>query len=148
MTKRSIARSRAVCVLAAAATGFGIAGAASAQQDAGERQARSPFAAGFQAGIADERRGASGPHWNDRIQGGAMERLELARILLREALVMLQRSPPGERRDRALEQARQALVRAQNAMTWLPRTGDDHRARRGFPLEHGWGERASGGPEG
>jgi hypothetical protein len=158
MTKPLYAGLCAARVLAGATLGFGIAGAAFAQQGGGEPRSRSPFEAGFEAGIADERRGGSvrpssagsGLHWNDALQAEPMERLELARILLREVLVMLQQSPPGERRDRAMEQARQALVRAQNAMTWLPPSGDgeDRRARRGISLEHGWGERASGGPEG
>ena len=126
-------------------------GAASAQNHGADRALWSPFAEGFRAGIADERRSgnpaASGPHWNDPFQSESMERLDLARNLLLEVLVTLRRSPPGERRDEALVQAREALIRAQNAMTWLPRDGLG-RARQSPQLEHGWGERASGGPRG
>ncbi|MGK7870522.1 hypothetical protein [Falsiroseomonas sp. E2-1-a20] len=146
--------STALMLVAGAMLGLGTAGGVAAQdrsQDGGDRQAQSPFEAGFRAGLADERRrgdpASLGPHWNDAFQGEAMERLDLARILLRQVLVTLRQAPPGDQRDRALEQARQALVRTQNAMTWLPRDGD-RRARRAPPLAHGWGERASGGPEG
>ncbi len=95
----------------------------------------------------------SSPGWDDASQGEIMERLDKAGALLREALVQLRREPPGYRRDRALEQARQALVQAQNAMTWMPgygrgRAGNSDDDDRRSDLEHGWGERASGGPRG
>ncbi|MBU8536607.1 hypothetical protein [Falsiroseomonas tokyonensis] len=147
-------RKAAALALAAGAM-FGAAGAVAqggpasghAGGDAG-RVSETPFVAGFRAGVADERR--FGPQWNDASQRESMERLDRARILLREVLVMLRQLPAGERRDSALEQARQALIRTQNAMTWLPRggEGEERRAQRGIPLEHGWGERASGGPRG
>jgi len=71
---------------------------------------------GFRAGVADERRAAEFP-------GGATWRLDLARDLLRETLVILRRAPSGPRRDEALAEARAALIATQNAMTWAPRDG-------------------------
>ena len=71
----------------------------------------------------------AGPGWNDPWQSEPRERLERAAARLREALVLMQRQQSGQQLDEALEQARQALIRVQNAMTWLPRgsdTGDDN----------------------
>lgn len=131
--------------------GVGTTGTAHAQDRSADRAAGSAFQEGYRAGMADERRfgeaTASRAPRGDPAPGGASERLELARDLLLDVIVMLRRSPPGERRDAALVQAREALIRAQNAFTWVPR--DDAEAmRRSPPLEHGWGERASGGPRG
>lgn len=139
--------------------GLGLGSTALAQGGAASDETRARFEAGFRAGIADERRRQGpGAGWNEAAQGQAMRRLERARILLREALVALQEAPLTESRRRAIAQAREAareaLIHTQNAVTWMPRggSGSSHGAtpRRMPPgaLEHGWGERASGGPRG
>ena len=124
-----------------------------------ERLGREEFERGYRAGrgderLRDDRSGAperfAGPGWNDPWQSEPRERLERAAARLREALVLMQRQPSGRRLDEALEQARQALVRVQNAMTWLPRfsgAGDDEDGRRyGRRSGQGIGAyRASGG---
>jgi hypothetical protein len=100
-------------------------------------------------GRSDDRADAfASPAWNDADQREAMERLERAAARLREALVLIQRQDPsGRRLEEALEQARQALIRTQNAMTWLPResrVGEE----RGYERRSGEGigaYRASGG---
>lgn len=67
------------------------------------------------------RRGYDGDRWNDAQQTEVMERLELAADRLREALVLLRQQPSSRWRDLALQEARQALVQTQNALTWAPR---------------------------
>lgn len=126
-----------------------------------DRVGREAFERGYRAGRDDERlrggrRGESGWErftdlgWNDPWQTESRERLERAAARLREALVLMRRQPSGSRRDEALEQARQALIRVQNAMTWLPR-GDDAAGgeeRRQYERRSGQGigaERAAGG---
>ena len=69
----------------------------------------------------DRREDYGSERWNDPRQSEPMERLERAADQLREALVLMRRHPPSRRRDEALEEARQALIRIQNAMTWAPR---------------------------
>lgn len=68
-----------------------------------------------------------GPRWDAAGQSQALNWLEAAADRLREALVAMRREPPGEARDRAIDQARQALLRTQNAYTWLPRQEDEGR---------------------
>ena len=124
-----------------------------------DRLGHEEFERGYRAGREDERQrddrsGApgrfAGPGWNDPWQSEPRERLERAAARLREALVLMHRQPSGRRLDEALEQARQALIRVQNAMTWLPRnsdTGDDEDQRR-YERRSGQGigaYRASGG---
>ena len=133
-----------------------------------DRHAREQFLRGYRAGRDDERFQAgrrnggegddrsgararfAGPGWNDPWQSESRERLELAAARLREALVLMRRQPSGQRLDEASEQARQALIRVQNAMTWLPRSpdaGDDEDQRR-YEQRSGQGTgayRASGG---
>lgn len=149
---------------------YGGAGADGMRPDRSEveRAGRAQFERGYRTGREDERlqggrrgggegdgrSGASGrfagPGWNDPWQGEPRERLERAAARLREALVLMQRQPSGRRLDEALDQARQALVRVQNAMTWLPSgpdTGDAEDERR-YERRSGRGigaHRASGG---
>lgn len=126
-----------------------------------DRIGREEFERGYRAGRDDERlrgerRGESGRErftdlgWNDPWQTESRERLERAAARLREALVLMRRQPSGRGRDEALEQARQALVRVQNAMTWLPSeegaAGGEERRRYERRSGQGIGaERASGG---
>jgi hypothetical protein len=125
-----------------------------------DRLGHKEFERGYRAGREDERlrhdrsgapERSAGPGWNDSWQSEPRERLERAAARLREALVLMQRQPSGRRLDEALEQARQALIRVQNAMTWLPRassdTGGDEDQRR-YERHSGQGigaYRASGG---
>ena len=123
---------------------YGGAGADGMRPDWSEMQraGRAQFERGYRTGREDERHqgdrwgggegdgrsGArarfAGPGWNDPWQSEARERLELVAARLREALVLMRSQPSGQRSDEALEQARQALIRVQNAMTWLPRGSD------------------------
>ncbi len=100
-------------------------------------------------GIGTERRRAAGAarherfpsqRWDAPCHGPAMNQLEAAASQLRQALVILPRAPESEQRDRAIDQARQALIRTQNAFTWLPRR--DAGSRKGG----GPGRGAGGGP--
>lgn len=130
-----------------------------------DRAPNEAFERGYLAGRKEERRRRSaaageptdtpefpvGLAWNDVAQGEAMERLERAAADLRRSLVLMQRQPSLPRVNGAIAEARQALVRVQNAMTWLPslpeRGADDRRYER--LRGHGVGpERASGGWEG
>lgn len=76
---------------------------------------------------AEGPRAGFGPRWDAAGQSQAMNRLEAAADRLREALVAMRREPPSEARDRAIDQARQALLRTQNAFTWLPRQEEEGR---------------------
>ena len=120
-----------------------------------ERPGHDAFERGYRAGREDERRrgssseSAPGTAWNDAEQREARERLEHAAADLRHALVLMERRASGPRAERAVEQARQALIRTQNAMTWLPQRpghGEERYERRsGRSIGP---ERASGGWEG
>jgi len=94
-----------------------------------DRYLRRQFDRGYRQGREDARRqaGAAGRHasqrWDAASQSLPLNRLESAAARLREALVAMQREPASEARDRAIDQARQALIRTQNAYTWLPRQG-------------------------
>ncbi len=129
-----------------------------------DRLGREEFERGYRAGREDERLeggqrggGAGGTRgrfadlgWNDPRQNESRERLERAAARLREALVLMQRQPPGPQLVEALEQARQALTRVQNAMTWLPRNPDteDGEDQRRYERRSGQGtgaHRAFGG---
>ena len=93
---------------------------------------RSELDRDFRAGERRRRQSERGEgygseRWNDPWQSEPMEHLELAAEELRAALVRMRRQPPGRRRDAALEEARQALIRTQNAMTWAPRAFGDGR---------------------
>ena len=64
--------------------------------------------------------------------------------------MMMRRQPSGRRLDEALDQTRQALIRAQKAMTWLPRQDGaaEGEARRRYERRTGQSigaERVSGG---
>lgn len=86
------------------------------------------FRGGRRGGEGDDRSSArdrfAGLGWNDPWQSEPRERLERAAARLREALVLMLRQPSGRGLDEASDQARQALIRVQNAMTWLPRASD------------------------
>lgn len=112
------------------------------------------FERGYRAGLVDERaRGAEdrfriGLAWNDTHQSEAFEHLERAAAELRRALVLIGRQPTLPRVQGALVQAREALIRTQNALTWLPAL-PDRNAEPPYPRVRGVGpERASGGWEG
>ncbi|GAA0566241.1 hypothetical protein GCM10009416_00230 [Craurococcus roseus] len=123
------------------------------------------FERGYLAGRKEERRRRSaaageptdapefpvGLAWNDVAQGEAMERLERAAADLRRSLVLMQRQPSLPRANGAIAEARQALVRVQNAMTWLPSLPERGADGRRYERLRGRGvgpERASGGWEG
>jgi hypothetical protein len=128
-----------------------------------DRLGREAFERGYRVGREDERhqgrwrdggegeRRFAGLGWNDPWQTEPRERLERAAARLREALVLMRRQHSGRQADEALEQARQALVRVQNAMTWLPRgsdagDGDDDERRNDRRSGQGIGAyRGSGG---
>ena len=120
-----------------------------------EHRGRDAFERGYRAGRQDERRGgsgskfASGTAWNDAEQREERERLEHAAADLRHALVLMDRRTSGPRAERAVEQARQALIRTQNAMTWLPQRSGQGEERYERRSSRSIGpERASGGWEG
>jgi hypothetical protein len=118
-------------------------------QDRGmERIGRGAFEQGYRAGRAEERRSFElGLAWNDARQSEAYERLERAAAELRRALVLMRRAPSLPRVNGALVQAREALERTQNALTWLP-PGLGRGAERRYERRSGRGigaERASGG---
>jgi hypothetical protein len=98
---------------------------AAATWDRHDRLAGEAFERGYRFGREEERRRAGpadalGLAWNDWVQRRAYERMERAAHQLRHAMVLLQRQDLSPRGDRALAQAREALIRVQNAMTWLP----------------------------
>ncbi|PWS37229.1 hypothetical protein DFH01_10250 [Falsiroseomonas bella] len=117
-----------------------------------DRMAGEAFEQGYRMGREDERRRAGPAHalslaWNDHVQRRAYGRMERAVHQLRRALVLLRRQDPSPRGERALAQAREALIRVQNAMTWLPPRAGEHLERR-YERRSGRGigaERASGG---
>jgi hypothetical protein len=120
------------------------------------------FARGYLAGRNDERARIAGHRmgpsvgsrvgpriaWNDAEQNEAYEALERAAIELRRALLLIHRHPSLPHVQAALVQARDALERTQNALTWLPPLPDRNGSSR-YPRVRGIGpERASGGWEG
>ncbi len=113
-----------------------------------ERIGRDAFEQGYRAGRTAERRDFElGLAWNDARQSEAYERLERAAAELRRALVLMRRAPSLPRVNGALVQAREALERTQNAMTWLP-PGVGRGVERRYERRSGRGigaERASGG---
>lgn len=120
---------------------------------------REAFERGYRDGRQEERRRSGmagnrdvsmGSTWNDAQQSEAFERLERAAAELRRALVLMQREPSLPRVQGALVQAREALIRTQNAMTWLPPdAGGENEPRYERRSGRGIGaENASGGWEG
>jgi hypothetical protein len=128
-----------------------------------DRLGAEAFERGYRAGRTEERRHATsdaarsrmpefttGLAWNDEVQGEAFERLERAAVELQRSLALMQRQPSLPRVNGAIAQARQALVRTQNAMTWLPPLPgrEDEPAYERLRGRTIGPERASGGWEG